>query len=417
MPGARPYDPHLRCCDCGRPEPLKAIFTGCPVCGGTKDRGALEVVYDYDWWRGQDLLGRWAGQTSLWGFRELLPLPFDAQPITLVEGGTPLIQLPSDGPGRLWLKDETRNPTGAHKDRFHAVSASMARYLGFRKVTASTTGNHGFSLAAYAARSELDCLIFCDPRAPTVLRRGIQAYGARVATMNPRREQLEWLVRERGWYPSTGMSPMPIATPFGVEGYKTIAYEIFYQFGQRMPSYVVVPVAVGDILYGPWKGFHELRQLGAAGELPKMVAVQSTGCDPIAQGFRAGAQTVPVHQDPQTIALSIGDETASANTLRTLYDSGGTAETVPDAAIIAAMKRLARSGVIAEPAAAASVAAALAMQARGAIGANEDVVCVCTGGGIKWPDHLSLTVEPHSIEDDDPASVRAWIHSFDREIC
>ena len=325
-------------------------------------------------------------------------------------------ELETDGPGRIWIKDETRNPTGAHKDRFHSVSVSMAKHLGFRKVSASTTGNHGYSLAAYAAKAKLNCLIFCDVRSPELLRQGIQAFGARAAVLSNRRQHLEWLVKERNWYPSTGITPMPISTPFGVEGYKAIAFEIYDQLGQRMPSRVVIPVAVGDVLYGPWKGFNELKRLGAIGNLPRMHAVQSTGCDPIAQAYRAKADKVPVHPNPQTIAVSIGDDTAAPNTLKTLYQSGGKAETVSDQDIIAAMRTLAQAGIMAEPAGASGIAAMLAMQKCGEIGNDEDVVCVVTGGGLKWPDHLALAIEPHALQDEDPVTVRAWIDAFDREI-
>jgi threonine synthase len=399
---------YLKCQKCDSKYPLSAMFAGCP-----KDADALEVIYDYQTPKG--MLESWKGRGGTWAFRELLPLPLDAEPVSLVEGGTPLVGLESDGPGRIWIKDETRNPTGAHKDRFHSVSVSMARHLGFDRVSASTTGNHGYSLAAYAAKAKLRCLIFFDVRSPELLRQGVQAFGARAAVLSERQQHLEWLVKERKWYPSTAMTPMPVATPFGVEGYKTIAYEIYDQLGQRMPSRVLIPVAVGDILYGPWKGFNELKHMGARGSLPRMHAVQSTGCDPIAQGYKDRADKVPVHPHPQTIAISIGDETAAPNSLRTLYQSDGTAETVPDAAILDAMRVLARSGIMAEPAGASAVAAALAMQKRGEFDSGEDVVCVVTGGGLKWPGHLAMAVEPHLLQDEDPVAVRAWIDAFDRE--
>jgi threonine synthase len=212
------------------------------------------------------------------------------------------------------------------------------------------------------------------------------------------------------------MWPKPVSTPFGVEGYKTIAYEIYDQLGQHMPSRVIIPVAIGDILYGPWKGFNDLKALGALGALPRMHAVQSSGCDPIARAFRAKADSVPVHPDPHTIAVSIGDDTAAPNTVTTLYESKGTAETVADAEIIAAMRYLARAGINAEPAGAAGVAAVLAMQARGEIDKDEDVVCVVTGAGLKWPEHMALAVEPHLLQDENATTVRAWLDAVDREI-
>jgi threonine synthase len=176
-----------------------------------------------------------------------------------------------------------------------------------------------------------------------------------------------------------------------------------------------VPTSGGDAVYGPWKGFRELRALGAAGPLPRMVAVQASGCDPIVRGWRAGAVEVPVHPDPRTIAVSIADETGGPASLRALAESGGSAEAVPDAALLDAMRRLAAQGIAVEPSSAASVAAALAMVARGELAAGEDVVCVLTGSGAKWPDALLDALEPRELRDATPAAVRAWIEAGERE--
>ena len=191
-----------------------------------------------------------------------------------------------DGP-RIWLKDETRNPTGSFKDRLHAVSLTMARALGFRKAVASTTGNHGTALAAYAARAGMDALVFCDPRAPVVQRRLMQLFGARVVVLADRAAHVGWLVRERGWYPSTGMTPEPVGTPYGVEGYKTIAYEVFFQLGGRFPERMLVPTSGGDAIYGPWKGFRELRALGAAGRCREWLRSRRRAAT---RSFAAGAR-------------------------------------------------------------------------------------------------------------------------------
>jgi threonine synthase len=411
MTGAR-----LACRRCRAERPLAACFHGCAACARPGDRAPLEVAHDLATLRAAGLLATWRARPGgLWRFRELLPLPDGAEPVTLEEGATPLVRLVHDGPGRIWLKDETRNPTGAFKDRLHAVALSMARVLGFRKATAATTGNHGTALAAYAARAGLAALVFCDPRAPGVQRRLMQLFGARVAVLPERGAHLAWLVAERGWYPSTGMTPDPVANPYGVEGYKTIGFEIFFQLGERFPGRVLVPTSGGDALYGPWKGFRELAALGAPGSPPRMVAVQAAGCDPIVQGFRAGASTVPVHPAPRTIAVSIADETGGPISLAAIRESGGSAVAVDDGAIVAAMRALARQGIAVEPSSAAPVAAALAAAGRGELGVDEDVVCVLTGAGGKWPDALLEALEPRELRDATPAAVRAWIEAADRE--
>jgi threonine synthase len=401
--------PHLACVQCGAAAPLGPAFEGCRACAADPP-AALEVVYDYAALAAAGTLKAWASRAGgLWRFRELLPPPADTSVLTLAEGATPLLRLDGVDGARIWLKDETRNPTGSFKDRLHAVSLTMARALGFRKALASTTGNHGTALAAYAARAGMDALVFCDPRAPVVQRRLMQLFGARVVVLADRAAHVGWLVRERGWYPSTGMTPEPVGTPYGVEGYKTIAYEVFFQLGGRFPTRMLVPTSGGDAIYGPWKGFRELRALGAVGALPRMVAVQAAGCDPIVRGWRAGATAVPVHPDPRTIAVSIADETGGPASLRAVAESGGTAEAVSDEAILDAMRRLAGQGIAVEPSSAASVSAALGLAARGALGADEDVVCVLTGAGAKWPDALVDAFTPRELVDASPDAVRAWI--------
>jgi threonine synthase len=405
--------PRLVCVRCGADAPVGPAFLGCLACA-TDPPAALDVVYDYAAVAAAGTLKAWASRAGgLWRFRELLPPPADASLVTLAEGATPLVRLEGTGAHRVWLKDETRNPTGSFKDRLHAVSLTMARVLGFAKAVASTTGNHGTALAAYAARAGMQALVFCDPRAPVVQRRLMQLFGARVVVLADRGAHVAWLVRERGWYPSTGMTPEPVGAPYGVEGYKTIAYEVFFQLGARFPGRVLVPTSGGDAIYGPWKGFRELRALGAAGALPRMVAVQAAGCDPIVRGWRAGAATVPVHPDPRTIAVSIADETGGPASLRAVAESSGAAEAVSDEAILDAMRRLARQGIAVEPSSAAPVAAALDLLARGELDAAEDVVCVLTGAGAKWPDALVDALTPRELADASPAAVRAWIEALD----
>ena len=411
--------PVLRCATCGHERPLGGFFQPCPTCEARELLRTLEPVYDYEDLRKRGTLEAWRKRApdgrapGLWIFREVLPLSPAAEPVSLVEGGTPLVRLDAAGPGRIWIKDETRNPTGSFKDRFQSVSISWARAAGHGKAVSTTTGNHGTSMAAYAAKAGMKGLVFCDPGTPEVHRCLIQLFGSWLAVLKNRKELLEWLVRERGWYPSTGFTP-PISTPYGIEGYKTIGHEIFLQLN-RMPGRVLAPVSVGDVLYGPWKGFRELERLGAEGPLPRMYAIQAAGCDPVVRGFRDGAREMPVHPDPRTIAISIGDATGGWHALSPIYESGGGAETVTDEEIVHAMGVIARVGIAAEPASAAPVAAALNQRKRGELGRDEDVVCIVTGSAAKWPDTLPLAYTPKALVDENAAAVRAWIQSFDHE--
>lgn len=407
----------LACLNCKSEFDCGPYLSGCPACSTDRDRHVLEVRYDLETLRATRVMAEWEKRPfGLWSYRELLPLPPEIEPVTLFEGGTPLIRVETNGPGRIWIKDETRNPTQAHKDRFHSVSVSMAKHLGFTKVTAATTGNHGTSLAAYAAKASQRSLIFHDPRSPRVLRDLCQLFGASVVVTEARLALLAWMVQERSWYPSTGLTPGPIATPYGIEGYKSIAIETALQLGGRVPTRFYVPVAQGDILYGIWKGFRELAQISPG--MPastKMYAVQSTGCAPIVQAFKDGLNRIPLHPHPNTVALSIGDATGAAVTLSALRDSQGGACEVPDAEILRAVRTLARIGVAAEPSAAAALAAALRSQEDGAFDADEDIVCLVTGAAVKWPETIALSYEPHCLQENDTKALMAWIRSIDSE--
>ena len=377
----------LRCVGCGGEYDLGPYFRGCPGC-----HEALEVVYDEAAVRSIVSLQMWARRAaSVWRYAELLPLRAGGERITLGEGGAPMVRVPRTDENPLpflYLQNETVNPTYAFKDRFHSVSISMARQLGFDRVVCSTTGNHGMSAAAYATRAGMRCVVLVDPRTPAVQRDWMRLFGATVIVEMNRKPPLQAFVEEHGWYPSTYMTPMPVATPYGVEGYKTLAYDTVLALG-RAPDHYIFPVAAGDGLYGPWKGFQELHRLGLTASLPRMHAVQATGANPIVQAIEQGLEDVPVHPHPDTVALSIADDTGGRIALQAIRESGGTAVEVTDAAIIHALHRAARVGVSPEPASAAALAGAWELADRGVIDPGDFVVCCITGAGPKWPGVLS----------------------------
>ena len=380
----------LRCTECSHELDAGPYFLGCTQCGG-----ALEVFYDEDAIGKLVSLEEWAHRTpSVWRYRELLPLPADGDPVTLGEGAAPMVEAPAglENPlDMLYLQNETVNPTFSFKDRFHTVSVSMARHFGIEKVVCSTTGNHGMSAAAYAARAGMDCVILVDPRTPVVQRDWMRLFGATVVVEMERQPPLQAFVEQHGWYPSTYMTPMPVSTPYGVEGYKTMAYDAVLALG-RAPDHFVFPVAAGDGLYGPWKGYSELYRLGLVDSVPKIHGVQPAGANPIVQAISEGLDFVPVHPNPESLALSIADATGGRVVLDAIRGSGGTAVEVSDEQIIAAMYYAAGIGLSAEPSSAASIAGAWELNRQGAIASGESVVCAITGAGPKWPDVVSAFV-------------------------
>ncbi len=387
----------LTCTRCGAQYPLEPMFFGCPACMDASGDGAaaLTVTYDYpaiardldveDWSR--------AGH-GIWRFGALLPLRDPSARISLGEGNTALVRpravCEAAGLANLFIKNETTNPTWAFKDRFHASSISMARSLGYTRITASTTGNHGASAAAYSAAAGMDsCIILCHPESSMLQRDMIALYGGHAFVLENRFQYLDTLIRDHGYYPSTTMTPMPTGTPFGVEGYKTIAFEIFVQLRGRVPDRMFCPIAAGDALFGPWKGFNEMRALELADRNPVMHGVQPAGCNPYVQSFRQGRGDVIVHPDPSSIALSIRDDTGGPAALKAIYDSGGDATDVTEDEIIEAVRLLARSGYLVEPSSAASVAGAIKAARAGRLAPDETVVCLVTGSGAKWPEVMS----------------------------
>ncbi len=184
--------------------------------------------------------------------------------------------------------------------------------------------------------------------------------------------------------------PYPeVCSPFGVEGFKSIAYEIFEQLGNETPDAVFVPVGSGDGFYGVWKGFRELKLLGLTSRLPRMYACQAEGCNPLVRSFRAGLKEVVRVADPHSVALSIRESTSSSLALRALYEASGEAVDCSDAEIEDAWRLLCHSGICVEAASAVPLACARKLLASGRIAKSDGIVCLLTGAGIKWPEFLA----------------------------
>lgn len=334
---------------------------------------------------------------SIWSYRSRLPLEDTDAIVTLGEGGTPLCDIPSlsklVGLHQLYLKNESANPTWSYKDRGNTVAISVARQLGFKKVVAVSTGNHGASVAAYSAAAGLQCVVLCHEEVSPTLVRLIRLYGGEAIVGGDRDLLLSTLVKQGDWFPAVTITPFQeVCSPYGVEGFKTIAYEIFEQLGRTLPDCVFVPVGSGDGCYGIWKGFCELRLLGLAQSVPRIYACQAEGCNPLVRSFMAGSRDVETVDHATTMALSIREPTSSPLALRAIYDSEGEAVDCSEAEIEDMWKSIGRAGLFVEPASAVAVACARKLVRVGRIKAHEKTVCVLTGAGIKWPEFLSAHV-------------------------
>ncbi len=371
-------DPNLR-------YPLfPPLVAGCPQTSTAELQYPLAVAYHYDdvppdFFRRDPGHGirRWA---------ELLP-PL-APGLSMGEGGTPLVSAPRlaewAGLGNeVYIKDESRNPTGSHKDRLNLCTVSSAVLSGAPGVTVASSGNHGAAAAAYAARAGLPCVLFITEGTEPHLVRMVTAYGAAVVPLpRPlRRVLMAELVARAGYMPVSNITATHTGHPFGPEGYKTIAYELYRQLGDRMPAAVFVPTAYAELLYGVWLGFRELARVGGAGAPPQLFACEPAAGAPLRAALAAGRPVVTVDESP-TAAYSIVVGSNSYRGVLAVQESEGDALAVTDGEIAAAQTVLGREGLWAEFSGAASLAG-LRKAAAGGARFDGPVVCLMTSSGLK----------------------------------
>jgi threonine synthase len=401
----------LTCRRCGAEFDLGPYFWGCPRCADDPKRPPLEVCYDLR--NAAPALRRALQATArrgLWRFHPLLPLRHPEAAIWLGEGDTPLVRIPrldaSVGVCELFLKSESQNPTWSYKDRFNTVTVSAARELGFAKIASSSTGNHGASAAAYAAAAGMRCIVLLPDETPELLRDLIQAYGARavVTRWHARAPLLETLVRDHGWFPATTLAPMPAGSPYGIEGYKTIAYELILASRRTPLDFVFAPVAGGDGLYGVFKGWQEFLTIGLTDRLPRFVACQPAGANAVVRAIATGSPTVAALPEAWSIATSVREESAADHVLGAIRASDGFALDVSDDEIRGAMRLLARHGLAVEAASALPVAAVIKAAGLGLLPEGARVGVLLTSTLVKWPAHLAALGEEvatigHSVDD------------------
>jgi len=378
----------LRCVTCGTTYGFDELMYTCPGCGPIA--GTLDVLYDKGGLAasfGPEILQRRTDPT-IWRYHEILPIHDAAAVVPIPVGMTPLYRLECDigaSPGmRLFVKDDTRHPSGSAKDRATAVGLARAREVGAAAVAAASTGNAASSLATFAARAALPCYVFAPASAPAAKLIQIRAHGAILFAVDGTYDQAFDLCteacRRMGIYNrSTAINPL-----LG-EGKKTISLEIWEQLGFRAPETILVPVGDGCIVGGVYKGFRDLLDLGLIERVPKIVGVQAAGSAAIATAWqRQSDRCTPV--DVRTVAdsISVSMPRDQVKALRAIRASGGCFITVSDEAILDAMAALAsRAGIFVEPAAAAPLAGLREACLTGGFGQDEEVVLLHTGHGLK----------------------------------
>ena len=379
---------HLECTACGLRHDWSRLQNLCSACGKplfaiVDLKAAARAITR------EKLATR---EKSLWRYRELLPLPKDAEPVSLGEGGTPLLRakkFAADLDVDFWIKDESLNPTQSFKARGMSVAVSMAKYLGAKKLAVPSAGNAGGALAAYGARAGLEAHIFM-PR-DTLRANVIECHelGARVTLIEglitdcgveiARRKDKE------GWFDMSTLKE-----PYRIEGKKTLGYEIAEQLNWKLPDVILYPTGGGTGLIGMWKAFDEMEELGWIGsKRPRMFSIQASGCAPIVRAFEAGEKFAVEFPNAHTVASGLRVPKAIGDflMLRILRDSKGGAIAVEDEEMIRTVREVgSKEGLFAAPEGAACVAAVKKLRASGKIDIGERVVIFNTGSGIKYLD-------------------------------
>jgi threonine synthase len=407
----------FQCVECAKHLSKGEAEYICPACGGN-----LDVLYDYD------QIARSFSKAHLeadrnftiWRYRALLPIEATSPVPPLTVGWTPVYDCKAlateYGVRQLLIKDDGRNPTGSFKDRPSALAVVKAREAGAGVVTTASSGNAGSALAGMCASMGMRSVVFVPAQAPAAKVAQLQIYGATVVLVDGSYDQAYDLCLQAahayGWYQrSTGYNP------FMTEGKKTAALEVAEQLNWDVPDKVFVAMGDGCIMGGLWKGFRELKELGMIDRLPQMIGVQSENASALVDAVNGDGI---VREGPaRTIAdsINVGRPRDATKAVRAIRESGGLGVKVSDDEIIASIGRLAQAtGIFAEPAAAAAFAGFAKMADSGRVGANERVLLMLTGNGLKDVEAAcKASTEPILIRPDFDELTTAFVcHGFQR---
>ncbi len=386
--------------------------TVCPHCAG-----ALYVRYDMDVLRetarmpeptqGTDGRERQLND-SMWRYRDVLPA---VEPVTLGEGWTPMLEsrrFRNGNGGGVWLKEEATNPTGTFKARGLSLAVTMARHFGLQKLAVPSAGNAAGALAAYAAAAGIEAHIFMPRDVPFANYLECVAYGAHTTLVDGLISDCAKIVNERkeaeGWFDISTLKE-----PYRIEGKKTMGYELVEQLGWEYPDAVFYPTGGGVGLIGMWKAFEEMEQLGwVRGKRPKMIAVQSSGCAPVARAFKEHEAASRMWEGAATFAsgLRVPKPYGDYIILDVVEASGGLVLDFPDEVILASLLDWAKhEGLLLSPEGAVATAAYDSLFASGYLKKSDRVVLFNTGAGLKYTDLTAEAmglVRPGGIPSIDP---------------
>ncbi len=363
----------IACFACGAAHDPTVLNTVCTACGLP-----LEVEIELPRTPISTVV---SDEPSLWRYAPVLPVP-RSEAVSLAEGWTPLLQVDD----RVWVKDESRNPTGSFKARGMTMAVSAARLLGARRLVAPSAGNAAGALAAYGARAGIPVRVAMPEDTPRPFVEECRNYGADVVLVEGTISDAgRWLAEHRD---EDDFDVSTLKEPFRVEGKKTMGYELFEQFAGNLPDVVIYPTGGGTGLVGMWKAWNEMETMGwIEGRRPRLVSVQAEGCAPVVAAFESGSETTVTWKDPHTAAygLRVPGPIGGFLCLRAIRETGGTAVAVPEDALWEAAHRLsASSGIDVCPEGGAAWAAFERLRDSGWINPGDRVVVFNTGTGLKY---------------------------------
>jgi threonine synthase len=377
----------------GHRQPLAPEFVS------AEDFSPLEVAYDFGRVRREDIE---AGPRSIWRYKKLLPVPSNVEEIPNTEPGcTRLVRADrlakALGVKRIWVKDDTGNPTHSFKDRVVAVALAAAREFGFDTLACPSTGNLANAVAAAAARAGWDSVVLI----PSSLERAkiltTAVYDGSLIAVDGNYDDVNRLATQLAADRETWAFVNVNVRPYYSEGSKTLAYEVAEQLGWRLPEQIVVPIASGSQLTKVDKGFRELGELGLVEPSPyKVFGAQATGCSPVSSAFRSGHDVVqPVRPDTIARSLAIGNPADGPYVLDVVNRTGGSIDDVSDEEVVEGIRLLARTeGIFTETAGGVTVATAKKLIEAGKIDPDAETVLLITGDGLKTLDAIEDHVGP-----------------------
>ncbi len=394
---------HLECANCAKHYPAGQPHNLCVDC-----QRPLWVRYDLDQIRlrfpRESLSSR---RADLWRYRELLPYDNPAHIISLGETMTPIISVPRFGAelglSNLYIKDESRLPTGSFKARGMAMAITMANEFGIRRVACPTAGNAGGAMAAYASRAGMESFVFMPDDTPMINIKETHLAGASVI-------RVDGLINDCGRLVGEGREPMgwydlsTLKEPYRIEGKKTMGLELAEQLNWELPDVILYPTGGGTGLIGMWKAFAELEAIGwlANEKRPRMISCQSEGCAPIARAFDANQKHAEPFENAHTVASGLRVPVAVGDfmILDAVRESGGCAVTAPESCIEDWMKRLAHlEGLVICPETAICMGVLDKLLSNGSIKPSERILVFNTGGAMKYPELIEEPIYRHNLSE------------------